>query len=158
MDTFMTREQIEKKIKEKIFLVLPDGCTTLCHVTMLNGYFVTGTSTSEPGNFNIEFGKEASFQNVLDQLWHFERYLRAELKYLERNKSFVLSPVEVKTIKDSGLWEDPIKRANAIREYVKTRNETYKKENEMRENLKKIDAPWGVKKDGTPRRKPGPRK
>jgi hypothetical protein len=70
----------------------------------------------------------------------------------------VLSPVEVKTIKDSGLWEDPIKRANAIREYVKTRNETYKKENEMRENLKKIDAPWGVKKDGTPRRKPGPRK
>ena len=158
MDTFMTREHIERKIKEKIFLVMPDGYTTICHVTMLNGYCVTGTSTCEPGNFNIETGKEVSFQNVLDQLWHFERYLRAELKYSEGNKSFVLSSVEVKAMKDSGVWQDPIKRANAIRGYVKARNEAYEKANEAREDLKKISAPWGVKKDGTPRRKPGPRK
>ena len=158
MDTFVTREHIERKIKEKIFLVLPDGCTTVCHVTMLNGYFVTGTSTCERGNFNIESGKEVSFQNVLDQLWHFERYAKAEIEHLQGSKSFVLNAMEVKAIKDSGLWEDPMKRASALRGYIKARNDAYEKASEAREDLKKISAPWGVKKDGTPRRKPGPRK
>jgi len=158
MDTFITREHIERKIKEKIFLVLPDGCTTLCLVTMLNGYFVTGTSTCERGNFSIESGKEISFQNVLDQLWHFERYAKAEIEYRQGSKSFVLNAMEVKAIKDANLWEDPIKRANAIRGYVKARNEAHEKANEALEDLKKISAPWGVKKDGTPRRKPGPRR
>lgn len=158
MNDLMTRERIESKIKEKIFFMLPDGCTTICHVTMLNGSFVTGISTSELGNFNIARGKEVSFTNVLDQLWHFERYAIAEFEYLANRKTFVLSPIEARAKKSGGVWEDPIKQANAIREYIKDKNDAYEKAKEARKDLNTNAAPWGVKKDGAPRRKPGPRK
>lgn len=58
-------------------------------------------------------------------------------EFEELKKGFKVLPQQVQAMKDAGVWQVKQKRDKTIAAYAKA------------------DAPWGLKKDGTPKKKPG---
>jgi hypothetical protein len=56
--------------------------TTVCVLTMANGFEVVGTSACiDPDNFNYELGKKYAFENAYNKLYELEGYLlQSQLK------------------------------------------------------------------------------
>ena len=78
----VTLEQIKSKIKGETYLVLPDGRSTLCILTMENGYSVKGISACvDPAEFDLTLGREYALQDAMNQVWPLEGYLLAEKLY-----------------------------------------------------------------------------
>lgn len=49
--------------------------TTICVLTMANGFEVVGTSACvDPNNFNYETGKKYAYENAFDKLYELESY------------------------------------------------------------------------------------
>ena len=121
----VTLEGIKAKIKSETYLVLPDGRTTLCMLTLENGYTIKGLSACvDPAEFNLDQGRFFAFEDALRQIWPLEGYLLAEKMY----------------------WDNAVPVAtNPRREGKATiiRRPTVD------------PAAWGFKKDGTPKKKPG---
>ena len=120
MRNTVTLEDIESKIKGDAYLVLPDGKSTLCILTLENGYTIKGVSACvDAANFDFLVGRKIAREDAIRQIWPLEGYLlaqalyEAEKLYKEANKGFVKSPSSEAT------------------------------------------APWGLKKDGTPKKRPG---
>ena len=68
-------------IKGKINVVdyTSHGHTTVCFVTMRNGFKFVGTSTPvSPANYDPEVGKRHAFDNAFRQIWTHEGYLLRE--------------------------------------------------------------------------------
>lgn len=54
-------------------------CTTLCLITMSNGFLVIGKSACvSPENYNRELGCEIAYKDAFDQIWALEGYLLRE--------------------------------------------------------------------------------
>lgn len=85
---------------------------------------------------------------------------------------FFLNAQRVQAIKEGGMWEDPIKRAQAIKGYINLDREAEGKPALQPKELKPVvqnkkpvkkarapkktaEAPYGLKKDGTPAKKRG---
>ena len=128
----VTLEGIKAKIKDECFIVLPDGRTTVCMLTLENGYTIKGMSACvDASNFNIDMGRKISYEDAVRQIWPLEGYLLAEVIYAQR----VCAPETnwVVSVKDNG-------------DMIATKNEV---------QAKSKKAPWGYKKDGTPKKRPG---
>jgi hypothetical protein len=53
--------------------------TTICILTLVNGFKVIGHSTPASGlNFNEQLGQEFAYENAVRQLWQLEGYLLRE--------------------------------------------------------------------------------
>ena len=88
LPTKVTREALEAKIKEVTYVVMPDGRTTICQITMANGFTVRGESSCvSKENFNAELGREYSYDNAVDRAWAFEGYLLAEQHHQSKDNS-----------------------------------------------------------------------
>jgi len=119
MENKVTLEGIKSKIKAECYIVLPDGRTTICQLTLQNGYTINGTSACvDPAEFDRDAGRKYAFESAVSKIWPLEGYLLAEKLYWDR-------AVPVAT--------NPPKKPSKARE----------------------TAPWGLKKDGTPKQRPG---
>jgi hypothetical protein len=50
--------------------VFPGSTTTVCLITLKNGYTVTGESAcADPANFDEEIGREVAFKDARNKLW-----------------------------------------------------------------------------------------
>lgn len=75
----LTPEHIDKVIAKADYHVFEGSCLTVCCITLLNGFTVTGESAcASPANFNKEVGEKISFNNARDKIWMLEGYLLKE--------------------------------------------------------------------------------
>lgn len=70
------------KIKSTTYTVLPNGRTTICQVTLENGFTVEGSSACvDIANYNQALGEKYSFEKAIDKMWELEGYLLCEKIY-----------------------------------------------------------------------------
>lgn len=82
--TKVTREHLGMRIAAADYVVTPDGRTTVCQLTMQNGFTVRGESSCvSVENFNKELGEKYAYEKAFDAAWAFEGYLLAELRHRE---------------------------------------------------------------------------
>ena len=75
----VTIKQIHSKIKGETFLVMPDHRTTLCQLTLENGYTVIGHSACvDIENFDATLGRHYAKEDAIRNVWPLEGYLLAE--------------------------------------------------------------------------------
>ena len=75
----VTKKDIDEKIDEVGYLIIPNSTVTICSITMKNGFNVIGKSACvDPGNFNKELGEQLAFKDAYRQLWALEGYLLSE--------------------------------------------------------------------------------
>jgi mevalonate kinase len=128
----VTIQQISDKIKSESYLVLQDGRTTLCTLTLENGYTVHGTSSCvDPAEFDLNQGRFHAFNNAMDQIWPLEGYLLAQF-----------------------IYETTTKTQEPTKEVVAKKKTTDHVKKVLDDTLKSV-APFGYKKDGTPKKAPG---
>ena len=82
--TKVTKEALQAKIASIDYVVMPDGRTTVCQLTMQNGFTVRGESSCvSVENFNKALGEKYAYEKAFDAAWAFEGYLLAELRHRE---------------------------------------------------------------------------
>lgn len=75
----LTPERIDAVIKKAEYHVFSDSCLTVCCLTLLNGYTVTGESAcASPENFDAEIGQKIAFDMARNKVWGLEGYLLKE--------------------------------------------------------------------------------
>ncbi len=78
----VTLEGMLAKVADSQFLLLPDGRTTLCILTMTSGFTVRGESSCVcKENYNQELGEKYAREDAVKKLWPMEGYLLAEDLY-----------------------------------------------------------------------------
>ena len=66
----VTEEMIDEWIKDTDFLRLQGTTTTICQLTLKNGFVVIGTSACmDPTNFNESMGRKIAFKDAKDKCW-----------------------------------------------------------------------------------------
>jgi hypothetical protein len=61
---------VQEAIVKETYTVLPDGRTTICQLTLVNGYTVFGESSCVCiENFNAELGNKYSRERAVDKVW-----------------------------------------------------------------------------------------
>ena len=77
--TKVTLNSLLDKINSVKYTILNDSTTTVCMLTMKNGYNVLGTSAcADPANFNKAKGELYSYQDAVNNVWPLEGYLLRE--------------------------------------------------------------------------------
>lgn len=75
----VTKGDVQAKIASIEYFVMPDGRTTIAHVTLGNGFTVRGESACVSRlNFNKELGEQYALDKAFDKIWELEGYLLAE--------------------------------------------------------------------------------
>jgi hypothetical protein len=75
----VTKEDVQAKIANVEYFIMPDGRTTIAHVMLRNGFTVRGeTSCVSTANFNKELGEQYSLEKAFGKIWELEGYLLAE--------------------------------------------------------------------------------
>lgn len=75
----VTAEEVEEVITKIDFIVMPDGRTTICQLTLRNGFTVRGESSCVfIENFLEEKGREISLAQAKGKVWMLEAYLLAQ--------------------------------------------------------------------------------
>lgn len=83
----VTMADIEDMIVGTNYTVLPDGRTTICQLTLRNGFTVLGSSACVCAeNFDEALGQKYSREQAVDHCWELAGLLLAERLYQE-NKS-----------------------------------------------------------------------
>lgn len=78
----VTREQIDAAIAGETYTVLPDGRTTICQLTLYNGFSVIGKSACvSAANFDAEMGRQIARTNAVNELWQLLGFRLAEELY-----------------------------------------------------------------------------
>lgn len=81
----VTLQALMAKIKETTYTVLPNGRTTVCQLTLQNGFTVEGQSACvDPANYDKGLGETYAKEDALNNCWKFEGYLLAERMHLEK--------------------------------------------------------------------------
>ena len=66
----VTLEQVNAAIVGETYTVLPDGRTTVCQLTLYNGFTVEGTSACVcKENFDQEIGNPIARKNAVEKVW-----------------------------------------------------------------------------------------
>jgi hypothetical protein len=74
--TKLTKEDVLSAIKTEDYVVLNDKRTTVCQLTLRNGFTVIGVSACvDPKNFNKELGRSIAKDNAVEKVWELEGYL-----------------------------------------------------------------------------------
>lgn len=144
----ITYEGIKAKIKSETYLVLPDGRTTLCMLTLENGYTIKGLSACvDAANFDLDLGRKYAYEYAIRQIWPLEGYLLAQRLY--ENPSVTMTAPSVLEEAKKQL-DAEIEKWSAS--HVDGKIIAKRKTSRVR---KAMNAPHGRKKDGTPKAKPG---
>lgn len=79
----LTPELIQSVIKDETYTRLPDSNTTVCQLTLQNGYKVLGVNMDsvDPSNYDQEIGCEYAYKDAFSKIWQLEGYLLAERLY-----------------------------------------------------------------------------
>jgi hypothetical protein len=79
--------KIDSVINKIDYIVLPCGRTTICQLTLMNGYSVTGESAAvSKENFDEQIGRKIAFENARDKIWALEGYLLKQKLYEKETK------------------------------------------------------------------------
>jgi len=71
----LTPEMISDCIIKDAYYVFPGTQTTVCLLTLKNGFTVVGESAcASPENFDVEIGKKIARENARDKIWVLEGY------------------------------------------------------------------------------------
>jgi hypothetical protein len=80
----LTPQLINDAIIRNQFYVFEESCLTVCCLTLLNGFTVTGESAcASPENFDEQIGRDIALNNARDKVWALEGYLLKEKLYRE---------------------------------------------------------------------------
>ena len=72
----LTPDLIDATIASEAYHVFEGSQLTVCCLTLLNGFTVTGESAcASPENFNAELGQKIARGNARDKIWALEGYL-----------------------------------------------------------------------------------
>lgn len=75
----LTPALIDQKIVEEDFYVFPGSTLTVCVLTLVNGFRVTGESAAaSPENFDRAIGEKIARENARQKIWALEGYLLRE--------------------------------------------------------------------------------
>jgi hypothetical protein len=78
----ITLGDIQGKIKHAGYVVVPDTTLTICVLTLVNGFTVTGESACiDPKMFNKAIGEQIAFNNALEKIWPLEGYLLQQRRF-----------------------------------------------------------------------------
>lgn len=78
----VTPEEVQAAIKEETYTVLPNGRTTVCQLTLDNGFTVEGLSACvNIENFDLEIGKQISRRRAEDKVWKLLGFRLAERSF-----------------------------------------------------------------------------
>lgn len=82
----ITPAMLDEQIVGEAYHVFPGSLTTVCELTMRNGFKVTGMSAcASPANFNEEIGRSIARSNARDQMWPLLGYtLKSQLALVEQ--------------------------------------------------------------------------
>ena len=90
MSNTVTEQAIVAKIRKTTYTVLPNGRTTICQITLENGFTVEGKSACvDITNFDAVKGQQYAFKDALRQIWELEGYLLAEAMYRDEAPDFL---------------------------------------------------------------------
>jgi hypothetical protein len=71
----ITPDHIDRQIVTQDFYVFPGTTTTVCLLSLRNGFGVVGHSAcASPANFDAELGRKIAHQNARDKIWALEGY------------------------------------------------------------------------------------
>ena len=80
----ITIADIQAKIVDTHYTLLPDGRTTICQIALENGYTVLGKSACVCiENYNRALGEKYAYEDAVNNVWPLEGYLLAEKLYRE---------------------------------------------------------------------------
>lgn len=72
----LTPEDINSVIAGFTYTVLPSGRTTICEITLKNGFTVSGESSCVSiENFDKELGEKIAYDDARNKIWQLEGYL-----------------------------------------------------------------------------------
>ncbi len=78
----LTPDYISSLVKDTSFFILPTTTTTICQLTLQNGFVVVGTSACiDKNSFSKEIGEQEAYKNALDKVWELEGYLLKQRLY-----------------------------------------------------------------------------
>lgn len=78
----VTLNGIMDKVRSATYTVLPNGRTTICQLTLQNGFTVEGKSACvDIANFNKALGEKYAYEDAIRKIWELEGYLLAEMIY-----------------------------------------------------------------------------
>lgn len=82
----LTPDLIAAVIADETYTRLEGTTTTICQLTLQNGFRVLGVNMDpvDPANFNQETGCEYAYKEAFSKIWQLEGYLLAERLYNER--------------------------------------------------------------------------
>jgi len=73
-------EAINSTINKAQYHVFNGTTTTVCCLTLSNGFTVTGSSScASPENFSEEIGRKIAYAEARDKIWQLEGYLLKQL-------------------------------------------------------------------------------
>lgn len=83
----ITLQEVEANIASTEYLLLPNGRTTLCMLTLQNGFTVTGESSCVSiENYNEATGQKIARENAVDKVWPLMGYALADRLYRDRTQ------------------------------------------------------------------------
>lgn len=66
----VTLKEVEDSVISETYTVLPNGRTTVCQLTLYNGFTVEGLSAAVSiENFDAEIGNKIAKQNAVKEVW-----------------------------------------------------------------------------------------
>lgn len=72
----LTPQLIDESIVDEAYYVFPGTTTTICRLTLKNGYSTIGESAAVSlANFDEEIGRKVARENARDKIWVLEGYL-----------------------------------------------------------------------------------
>ena len=72
----LTPDLIDAAISDYKFHVFEGSQLTVCCLTLVNGFAITGESAcASPENFDAELGREVAFTKARSKVWELEGYL-----------------------------------------------------------------------------------
>lgn len=72
MNNRVTIEDVQNAITKTDYVVLPDGRTTICQLTLDNNFTIRGESSCvDPANFDKTVGQDIAKANAMDKVWQF---------------------------------------------------------------------------------------
>lgn len=79
----VTQEQVDAQITDESYTVLPSGRTTVCEITMKNGFTVRGeSSVVSLDNFDAAVGRKYAREDAVRKIWPLLGYALREETYL----------------------------------------------------------------------------
>lgn len=85
----VTSHDVNNAIREEQYIVLPDGRTTICMLTLDNGFTVRGESSCVSiENFDPIQGQAIARQNAQDKVWQLLGFRLADRLHAARNPRY----------------------------------------------------------------------